>query len=93
MKQAMVACSLLAVLCTGSDYLSAQEKNQTPLAVEYERSIRPLLAKHCNSCHGGAKPKGGIELSSRKGNEKPHAWKEVWERLRSRREMGCSWDS
>lgn len=84
MKQALVACLILATLCTGSNYLSAQEKNQSPLAAEYERSIRPLQAKYCHACHGATKPKGGIDLASRNGNEKPSAWKEIWERVRSR---------
>jgi mono/diheme cytochrome c family protein len=74
---------LAAILaCTGR--LPAQEKNEAVLVTEYERVIRPLQAKYCFSCHGATKPKGGIDLASRKGIEKPHAWKEVWERLRSR---------
>lgn len=64
--------------------LSAQEKGKSPLAVEYGSAIRPLVTKYCSSCHGAAKPKGGLDLASRHGAEKPDHWKETWERLRSR---------
>jgi mono/diheme cytochrome c family protein len=39
----------------------------TPLAaapVDYARDIEPLFAKHCVSCHGPAKQKGGLRLDS-----------------------------
>lgn len=51
---------------------------------DFARVVQPFFAKHCVSCHGSAKPKGGIDLSSRKGDDDPTAWKEVWERVRSR---------
>ena len=83
-RKLLLLMGILAAIfaCTGR--LPAQEKNEAVLATEYERVIRPLQAKYCFSCHGATKPKGGIDLASRKGTEKPHAWKEVWERLRSR---------
>jgi hypothetical protein len=31
----------------------------------FEKSIRPLLAERCQKCHGGAKVKGGLRLTSR----------------------------
>jgi hypothetical protein len=36
---------------------------QSP-ATDYAREIRPLLARYCHSCHGGAKPKAEIDLSA-----------------------------
>ena len=30
--------------------------------VDYNRSIKPLLAKHCVTCHGEARPRGGLRL-------------------------------
>ena len=33
----------------------------------FESKIRPLLAAHCISCHGGSEPKGGLSLESRAG--------------------------
>src|SRR5260370_30171189 len=31
----------------------------------FEKQIRPLLAERCYECHGIAKPKGGLRLTSR----------------------------
>lgn len=80
---ALRAVALLAVLDL-SGHLSAQEKEKSPSAVEYGSAIRPLVMKYCSSCHGAAKPKGGLDLASRNGAEKPDHWKDTWERLRSR---------
>jgi hypothetical protein len=33
---------------------------------DFDREIAPLLAHRCFSCHSGAKPKGGLDLSRRK---------------------------
>jgi mono/diheme cytochrome c family protein len=32
--------------------------------VDYARDVKPLLAKHCVSCHGAAKPRGGLRLDT-----------------------------
>jgi mono/diheme cytochrome c family protein len=41
--------------------------------VDYLRSIKPLLARHCVSCHGAEKPRGGLRLdtalAARKGGK------------------------
>src|ERR1051325_7561742 len=75
---------IFAAFFIAAGHASAQEKNDGALALEYDRVVRPVLAKYCNSCHTAPKPKGGIDLASRKGNELPEDWKEVWQRLRSR---------
>src|SRR5438477_3054140 len=33
-----------------------------PKRVEFERDVRPILAKHCFSCHGPDKHRGGLRL-------------------------------
>jgi hypothetical protein len=33
---------------------------------DFDRVIAPLLARHCLACHGGSKPRGGLDLRSRK---------------------------
>jgi hypothetical protein len=75
---------VLAILITAAQPSPAQEKKETSLVAEYETAIRPLERKYCANCHGAFEPKGGIDLASRKGDEKPHLWKDVWQRLRSR---------
>jgi hypothetical protein len=32
--------------------------------VDYLRDVKPILAKHCASCHGAVKPKGGLRLDT-----------------------------
>jgi mono/diheme cytochrome c family protein len=32
--------------------------------VDYARDVKPLLAKHCVSCHGAARPRGGLKLDT-----------------------------
>src|SRR5690242_11879983 len=83
MNRLLLGCLSVLATILGASRLSAQEKNAVPIATEFENAVRPLQVKYCNSCHGATKPKGGIDLASRKGTEKPHAWKDVWERLRS----------
>ena len=31
---------------------------------DYVRDVKPLLAKHCVSCHGAERPKGGLRLDT-----------------------------
>src|SRR6516225_12427776 len=42
-------------------------------AVDYTRDVKPLLAKHCGSCHGADKQRSGLRLdtaaSIRKGGD------------------------
>ncbi len=48
--------------------VSAQETDQTAEREFFERQVRPILARHCLSCHGGdTKIKGGLRLDSRAG--------------------------
>jgi len=35
-----------------------------PSATTYEKEVRPVLAKHCVSCHNGDRGRGGLDLSS-----------------------------
>lgn len=32
--------------------------------VDYAGNIKPLLARHCVSCHGAEKPRGGLRLNT-----------------------------
>ena len=47
---------------------SAEEPDQIAQREFFERQVRPILTRHCLSCHGGeAKIKGGLRLDSRAG--------------------------
>ncbi len=48
---------LLGLFSTSSPRLAAG-------SVDYLRDVKPILAKHCASCHGAAKPKGGLRLDT-----------------------------
>jgi mono/diheme cytochrome c family protein len=49
---------ILACLISRPGLLAAGE------SVDYVRDVRPILAKHCASCHGAARPKGGLRLDT-----------------------------
>ncbi len=43
----------------------AQAPDDTGAAVQFDKAIAPLLAARCLDCHGGSKPRGGLDLSRR----------------------------
>ncbi len=53
----------------------------------YGRDIRPLLAKYCFGCHGGAKPKADLNLESFRDEASAlkarKIWKKVYDQLHS----------
>ena len=49
-----------AVLLTFADQCVAGEKTS------FDQQVAPILAEHCLGCHSGAKPKGGLDLTSAK---------------------------
>lgn len=59
---------------------------QDPTAPSYEREIRPLVTTYCVSCHGGAKPKGKLDLSGFADPDsvfrKRKTWQDAVQRLR-----------
>src|SRR5437588_282502 len=57
MARARLACSLLALLCL-SPVLRAGQK------VDYARDIKPILSRHCYSCHGEKVKKGRLRLDT-----------------------------
>src|SRR5436305_11044376 len=55
-------CVLLAVACCL--HSEAQAPAQPPQ--HFDKKIAPLLANRCLDCHAGARPRGGLDLTSRK---------------------------
>jgi hypothetical protein len=54
------ACIALAALVVGGRLWAAE------LPVDFNREVRPLLARNCTTCHGGVKQAGGVSFIFRK---------------------------
>jgi mono/diheme cytochrome c family protein len=74
----LVACTLAADVPA-----CAQEQAQNG----YAETIAPVLAKYCNGCHGGARPKGRLALDVIKtdadAEKNVKLWLKIVENLRS----------
>jgi mono/diheme cytochrome c family protein len=62
----------LAALLTGVASRSSGGTGETPVppekrAVDFDRDVRPIFAKHCVSCHGPEKQKNGLRLDRKAG--------------------------
>lgn len=56
----------LAILLVLSARPTARAAEPTDAAVDFfEKEVRPLFAERCAGCHGGARPKAGLTLTSR----------------------------
>ena len=52
----------LAFVCAAD---AAEQAPATPARpVDYSSQIKPILTEHCVSCHGAAKPRGGLRLDT-----------------------------
>ena len=63
----VIPLGILLVFLLGTGELSAQPVKPGPGASEdfFEKEVRPLLVEKCAECHGDAKNKGGLKLTSR----------------------------
>ncbi|MBM4071925.1 MAG: DUF1592 domain-containing protein [Planctomycetes bacterium] len=56
-------------------------------AEAFRQSVAPLIAKYCNQCHGGKRPKGELSLEQFKSDDdarkQPGVWDKVAQNLRS----------
>ena len=41
-----------------------QPQQAVPKPVDYASQVKPILTRHCVSCHGAAKPRGGLRLDT-----------------------------
>ncbi len=91
------ACSLVAVLSLGAALwgyrLAAGEKRSAPAdqaasASQYERHVRPFLARHCLGCHGPEKPKGDLRLDQLAPDFAVDANRERWQTVLKRLKAG-----
>ncbi len=61
-----VVCLVTAMASACVNKLTAQEPSKTDLEA-FEKSVRPLLVKHCYECHSGQNSNGGLLLDTREG--------------------------
>ena len=57
-------------------------------AADFEKDVRPLLAKYCFGCHEGTKAKAGVELASFRNEASVlnarKVWQQAWRALHAR---------
>lgn len=58
MKRKLIFISILAALI----FLTAWKLNVGSKPVDYATEVKPIVNKHCITCHGGVKQKGGFSL-------------------------------
>src|SRR5262245_21362913 len=73
-RRALLACLLAAAVPVAYAPGSPADPSPDSAATEFfEAKVRPILAEHCQSCHGPDKQKNGLRLDSaaavRKGGE------------------------
>lgn len=58
---------------------AAQAKSGSPDAFDYARDVLPYVMKHCHSCHGGGKKKGGVTLDRHKDEQAIQKDRALWQ--------------
>ena len=56
---------ILVSLCIATTWQAAAPADEPANLEFFESKVRPLLAEHCQKCHGAEKQKGGLRLDSR----------------------------
>src|SRR5258708_38781 len=84
----LILCLLSFGLAAGRPARPAAEaKKQGAEKRAFPQMVMPFLAKHCTSCHGGAKPKAGLALDKYKEEgavlKDRRVWDKVLENVRS----------
>src|SRR5438128_1982953 len=67
MRTPLTAAALLAALSirpTAAETPRSSEPTPASLEERFRDTVQPLLKTHCLGCHGGEKPKGGLDLSA-----------------------------
>ena len=77
---ATLACiGLLCLQQPPSHPATAQETVKDEAVVSYAKDVLPFMTKHCYSCHGNGKKKGGVSLDKFKNNESVLKNRAAWE--------------
>ena len=56
---------IATIVCVPLSAAGSDKQGQPEIA--FETHIAPILKRHCFSCHSGAKPKAGLDLTTRRG--------------------------
>src|SRR5262245_51004625 len=54
----------LPIILIGAGTASSTRGGESAGAVNYSRDIKPILTRHCLTCHGAEKPRGGLRLDT-----------------------------
>ena len=60
--RAWLTAASLALSSVAHVHAVAVEAPGSP--VDYANQVKPILTRHCVSCHGAAKPRGGLRLDT-----------------------------
>ncbi len=71
---ALRLCGWLAILAVSTRLAFAAD------ASPFERTVRPLLTRHCVECHGGDKPEGGVRLDQPAADLADAKVRAIWEK-------------
>src|ERR1019366_941391 len=75
----LVCIGLLCLQQPPSHPATAQETVKDEAVVSYAKDVLPFMTKHCYSCHGNGKKKGGVSLDKFKNNESVLKNRAAWE--------------
>jgi hypothetical protein len=65
-RRRLLALAFL-VLAAGMPGRAEEPGLRATVKLDFDRAVAPVLARRCLDCHSGPKPKGGLDLSHRKG--------------------------
>ncbi|QQT61089.1 hypothetical protein I6I97_17975 [Sphingobacterium multivorum] len=58
MRKKIVVLTLLALVLIGTSILTFGKKEP----IDFSADVKPILNKHCITCHGGVKKNGGLSF-------------------------------
>src|SRR5262249_28833863 len=65
-----------------------QQSAKDGQATDFAKEIVPFFEQYCSACHGGPKPKGGLDFSQFRDIETASQHKPVWEKVIAQLQAG-----
>src|SRR5256885_5041987 len=75
---------LLALARAGTGESAQQPKDAPPqkdILLDFAKDVVPFLKEYCTGCHGGPKPKGGLDLTKFKDADTAGQHKHIWDKV------------